>query len=92
MSQASAVATGSAFDGTGSCTTLPATDAGSLARKCTTSCSVLTRRIGGTIGATSKRCASDATRHTTRPIELSTSYPHMHILRSNGGVGFGSTL
>jgi hypothetical protein len=89
MSQGLAVATGSAFDATGSCTTLPATDAGSPVRKCTTSCSVLTLPIGGTIGATSKRCASVATRHTTRPIELSTSYPHMHILRSNGGVGFG---
>jgi len=92
MLQDSAVATGSAFDGTGSCITQRATDAGSQARRCTTSCSVLTLPIGGTIGTTSKRSASDATRHTTRPIELSTSYPHMHILRSNGGVGFGSTL
>jgi hypothetical protein len=92
MLQALAVATGSASDATGLCITLPATDAGSLARKCTTSCKGLTRRIDGTTGATSKRCASDATRHTTRPIELSTSYPHMHILRSNGGVSFGSTL
>ena len=89
MSQASAVATGSAFGATGLCITLPATDAGSLARRCITSCSVLTRPIVGMIGATSKRSASAATRHTTRPIELSTSYPHMHILRSNGGVSFG---
>lgn len=89
MSQASAVATGSAFGGTGLCITLPATDADWLARRCTTSCNVPMRPIGGTIGATSKRCASAATRHTTRPIELSTSYPHMHILRSMGGVSFG---
>lgn len=89
MLQDSAVATGSAFDGTGSCTTQRATDAGSQARRCTTSCSVPMRRIGGTTGVTSKRSAGDATRHTTRPIELSTSYPHMHILRSNGGVSFG---
>jgi len=89
MSQASAVATGSAFDATGLCTTLRATDAGLPVRKCTTSCRGLTRHTDGTIGATSKRCASAATRHTTRPIELSTSYPHMHILRSMGGVSFG---
>jgi len=89
MSQALAVATGSASDATGSCTTQRATDADWLARKCTTSCNALTRRIVGTIGATSKRCASAATRHTTRPIELSTSYPHMHILRPMGGVSFG---
>jgi hypothetical protein len=92
MSQGLAVAIGSGYDAIGSCITLPATDAGSQARRCTTSCKGLMRRIGGTIGATSKRFASDATRHTTRPIELSTSYPHMHILRSNGGVSFGSTL
>jgi hypothetical protein len=70
MSQASAVATGSAFGATGLCITLPATDAGSPVRKCTTSCSVLTLPIGGTIGATLKRCASAATKST---ITLQTS-------------------
>ena len=85
MLQDSAVATGSGYGGIGSCTTQRATDAGSPVRKCTTSFNVPMRHIGGTIGATLKRCASDATRHTTRPIELSTSYPHTHILRSRGG-------
>ena len=89
MSQGLAVATGSAFGATGLCITMPATDAGSPVRKCTTSCNVLTLHTDGTIGATLKRCASAATRHTTRPIELYTSYPHMHILRSMGGVSFG---
>jgi hypothetical protein len=89
MSQGLAVATGSAFGATGLCITLPATDAGSQVKRCTTSCKGLTLHTDGTIGATSKRCASAATRHTTRPIELSTSYPHMHILRLMGGVSFG---
>jgi hypothetical protein len=70
MSQASAVATGSASDAIGLCITLRATDAGSPVRKCTTSCNVLTRHTDGTIGATSKRCASAATKST---ITLQTS-------------------